>query len=70
MGTARAFPNRNTARGVRHGLAKLDPDKVREIRRKWAAREATIMDLAIEYDVSNGTLSAVIYRKTWRHVDG
>lgn len=68
MGTATAFPNRRTARGVRHGMAKLDPERVRAIRDRYAAGELSMFDLAVEYDISTGTVSSVIYRQTWRHV--
>lgn len=54
--------------GERHGRAKLTEEKVREIRRRYAAGGVSYLDLANEYDLSNGTISAVISRRTWRHV--
>lgn len=54
--------------GERHGHAKLTDEKVREIRRRYATGDETFLSLANDYDVSNGTICAVIHRRTWRHV--
>lgn len=63
---ARTEPER-LPRGERHGHAKLTGDQVRKIRRRYA-EGARYTDLAREYGVSDGTLSSILRRKTWRHV--
>lgn len=67
MGTARAFPNRNTARGERSGRAVLTEQDVRDIR-DLRAEGMTYVGLATWYNVSEGTISAILARRTWRHV--
>ena len=56
-----------SSRGTRHRDAKLTPDAVREIRRRFALGMRQV-DLAREFGVSSGTMSAVVHRKSWRHV--
>lgn len=57
------------ARGERNPMAKLTADKVREIRQKYATGKYTLLDLAQEYHCkSQGSLSAIINRKKWRHI--
>jgi len=55
------------ARGASMGMAKLDDGKVVRIRllHKWGM---TCADLSRKFGVTNGTMSAVLNRKTWRHV--
>ncbi|NDJ91830.1 hypothetical protein [Mycolicibacter kumamotonensis] len=48
--------------------AKLTEDDVREIRAHYAAGRWGIKDLADIYAVSTATMSAVVHRRTWRHV--
>ena len=67
MGTARAFPNRKTARGERSGRAVLTEQDIRDIR-ELRDEGMTYMELSTWYSVSSGTISAIIARKTWRHV--
>ncbi len=55
-------------RGVRQSFAKLNPDKVREIRRLFAAGQA-IGALARKYQVTYATISDVLKGVTWKHVD-
>lgn len=45
---------------------KLNWDKVRDIRRRHDAGQATQKQLAAEYTVDQKTISDVINRKTWR----
>lgn len=55
--------------GERHGRAKLTEAQVKEIRSRygWNSKD-TYMSLANEFHVSLGTMSAILNRKTWRHV--
>lgn len=48
--------------------AKLTEDDVREIRADYAAGRWCIKDLADIYGVTQPTMSAVVHRRTWRHV--
>jgi hypothetical protein len=41
---------------------------VREIRADYAARRWGVNDLADIYGVTQPTMSAVVHRRTWRHV--
>lgn len=54
-------------RGSDNPLAKLTEERVRDLRARSAAGERTT-DLAREAGVSRHTLSAVITRRSWRHV--
>ena len=67
MGTARAFPNRKTARGERSGRAVLTEQDIRDIR-ELRDHVMTYIELSTWYSVSSGTNSAINARKTWRHV--
>lgn len=55
-------------RGSRNGRAKLDPKKVRSIRKKYEGGVRKI-DLARLYDVSDAVINSVVQRKSWSHVD-
>lgn len=55
-------------KGVQHHFAKLDPDKVREARRRYKAGGITILALANEYGVEMGTMGYAINGRTWGHV--
>jgi hypothetical protein len=55
------------AQGTGHFRAKLDPNKVRDIRRSHAAREP-VKSIAARLKVRPGTVYAVIDGKTWGHV--
>lgn len=52
------------AHGAAQHLAKLTDDQVREIRESTESQTA----LAKRYGVSQGTISNIVLRKTWRHV--
>lgn len=56
------------ARGTAHRSAKLDEDRVREIRRRRAGGEA-VKDLALSYGVSTMAIYDIVNRKKWKHVD-
>jgi hypothetical protein len=53
------------ALGVEHGLAKLNPDRVREIR----ASHETTLQLSKRLGIARATIDAVKKRQTWRHVE-
>lgn len=57
-----------TARGERQHSAKLTNKKVLEIRRRYKEEEVTKRRLAKEYGVSTVTITAVIQRRSWKHV--
>lgn len=54
--------------GERGGLAKLTNEKVREIRRRYRPRVVTQAALAAEYGVNQTKISAIVNRKTWKHI--
>lgn len=56
-------------RGSRSPMAKLTEHAVREIRRRYAAGGISQTALALEYGVHNVTISEIVLRKKWRHVD-
>ena len=69
-------PKNNQADRIRHGtnlcgvqmhLAKLNPEKVREIRRK-RAEGMTLEALGFEYGVDHAAIWLVAKGRTWRHV--
>ena len=55
--------------GERNGASKLTALSVREIRHRYQLGHVTLAELAIEFGVCFQTISAVVRRKTWRHVD-
>jgi len=55
-------------RGVNHHYAKLDDDKVRAIRNAYVDG-VSVPSLAREYVVSEASISNVIKRRTWKHVE-
>jgi predicted XRE-type DNA-binding protein len=57
-----------TPHGRRHFHAKLDEQKVQEIRAIYAAGRISQHDLAEAYGVSQMTISQVVRGKTWRRV--
>ena len=64
---ARKHPE-SLSRGEQHYLAKLDPEKVRLILRRYAAGTDSVPSLAREYHVARSTIWSVLHRKTWAHV--
>ena len=49
---------------------KLDEEKVRDIRGRWKYGWGDNMTaMAKEYGVSRSTVSEILYRKIWKHVD-
>lgn len=55
-------------RGEHHPNSKLTEAAVRTIRRQIANHECTVAQLAREYGVAHGVISAAVRRHTWRHV--
>jgi hypothetical protein len=55
-------------RGESHYAAKLNAEKVFEIRRRRAAGEPG-WKLALEFDVPQSTISKIIHRTVWSHVE-
>ena len=53
--------------GAKNGQAKLDEDRVRQIRRRAAAGESHPA-LAKEYAVSKQTVAAIVSRRAWKSV--
>lgn len=51
-----------------HNTVKLTPDSVREIRKRYATGNYTQTDLGREYGIRQDGISAVITRRTWKHV--
>ena len=55
------------ARGTRQGAAKLDDEKVRQIR-KLHAEGKRVNSLARQFGVTHGAIHHAIKRSTWKHV--
>ncbi len=51
------------------GNAKLTDDAVRDIRRRYAEGGISQQKLADEYGVNQTKISAVVNRRTWRHLE-
>jgi hypothetical protein len=56
------------AKGNEHCCAKLNEDKVREIRRRWDAGGVSQQTLGAAYGVKQPTVHDVVNRVTWKHV--
>lgn len=54
--------------GESHPHARLTVEQVREIRLRYAAGGTSQQSLGDEYGVSQAVISAIVRRKTWRHV--
>lgn len=59
----------NKPTGEAKATSKLTAEKVREIRRRYAAGGVTCRQLAEEYGVSFGLVNGVIKRKRWEHIE-
>lgn len=55
-------------RGERHPKAKLTAEDVIEMRRLFDSGEKRIYELVEMFSVSQALVSAVVYRKHWRHI--
>lgn len=58
------------ARGVALPQAKLDDDRVREIRRLHAAGGVSMRALGRRFGVGDTTIRRLLTRESWGHVDG
>lgn len=54
--------------GTRNHNAKLNEEKVREIRARYASGGVYMRELAAEFGVHSMTINCVVRRVTWRHV--
>lgn len=54
------------AKGTSHGMAKLTPETVIQIRSSFPSK--SIAQLAKEFNVTKGNIQFVIDRKTWAHL--
>jgi hypothetical protein len=57
------------AKGEQHGCAKLTEPQVREMRRRWAAREASQRQLMVDFSVSRATVQKILSRHLWKHLE-
>lgn len=55
--------------GEKHGSVKLTEQQVRDIREKYEKGNTTHRKLADEYGVSKSTISDIINRKNWAHIN-
>jgi hypothetical protein len=55
-------------RGEAHCLAKLTDPQVRDIRARYSKGRVSQQSLATEYGVSQVVVSAIVRRKTWKHI--
>jgi len=54
-------------RGENHHLSRLRPEDVLDIRQ--AVKEGvTQLELSNRYDVCVGTISAIVSRRSWKHI--
>ena len=63
-------PDLPRARGSAHGNAKLDEDRVREIRKLYAQGGVSQQALADRFGVDQSKISGIVRNKTWTHVTG
>lgn len=54
-------------RGEKHGMAKLTPQQVQEIRDKWLTGRYYQRELAVEYGTSQPHVSGIVSRAFWSH---
>lgn len=67
--TDRENKNRgNQPKGEKVGLAKLNANQVREIRKRYAEGGILYRELAAEYGVNECNIGHIITRWTWKHV--
>lgn len=55
-------------KGQENGRAKLDDDKVKEIKRKYTRKRGEIAKLAREYNVSWSLVKLIVTNKNWTHI--
>lgn len=64
---SRKYPER-MMKGTKHVWAKLNPKRVREIRKLWESGGYRMKDIGKKYRVNPVTVFQVIHGKTWAHV--
>ena len=52
-------------KGVKHGRAKLDDEKIRDIKIQFNKENKTITSIAQQYEVDRKTIHKVVHGKTW-----
>ncbi len=60
--------NRVPVKGVDCGTSKLTEEQVSAIRRRYACGERQV-DLAADFSIGQSTVSAIVIRKTWKHIE-
>ena len=63
-----ADPATYIARGERISSSKLAPDDVRSIRRRYAEKSATVIEMAAEYSMTRRGIYKIINRENWAEV--
>ncbi len=67
---------RTMSRGTGHHMARLDDEKVREIRSLYGPNPKrqnhrlgmTVLQISARFGVAPGTVQAILNGRTWRHV--
>jgi hypothetical protein len=54
--------------GTKHHFAKLNPELVREARKRYYTERISFLDLSLEYDVGVTTMRTAVLGITWSHV--
>jgi hypothetical protein len=62
------FHPENWSRGEQVNTAKLTSNLVRKIRKEYASGKFSYNQLAVKYGVRGEAISALVRRKTWKHV--
>ena len=63
------YNKQSVKKGSNHGRAKLDEEKVQEIRELYKTGFYKQKDLAIEFGVNQRTISNIITKTNWSHVN-
>ena len=64
----RKFVHGTSQIGECHGRSKLTDALVLEIRELYALGQHSLRKLAIMFNVDRGTITQVVYRRTWTHI--
>jgi hypothetical protein len=57
-----------TAKGERHGKARLTEDAVREIRRLWLSGKMLQRQIANQFGIAEVTVSSIVTGRKWKHI--
>lgn len=55
--------------GSQHGMAKLNEDQVREIRRLYNGKRGCLSELGKQFNVTNHAIYRIVHRKNWKHLE-